>query len=312
MPAPNRNPTEGDSSRRCLITGSTGYVGSQIRARLEADGWHVTELRRNPGSSEGAIRFQLGDAIAPGKLTGHSALVHCAYDFRQISWEDIASVNVRGSELLLRAAVKAGVRQIVFISSISAYEGCRSLYGRAKLDIEHINQTLGGWNIRPGLVYGNAPGAMFGRLVLKAQKSKFIPLPGNGRQRQYLVHESDLCAAVCRCVEPARTACTSTVTVAHERPWTLRELLSEIASGLGNEVFFFPVPWRLAWAALRLGEILRIPLDFRSDSLMSLVHQNPIPTFNSFELLGVRCRPFEFRKHAMLPEQPIPSSPITS
>jgi hypothetical protein len=162
------------------------------------------------------------------------------------------------------------------------------------------------------LVYGNAPGAMFGRLVQKVKNSRLIPLPGGGRQRQYLVHESDLCTTVGRCVEPARTTGTSSVTVAHEQPWPLRELLSEIASGLGKEVFFFPVPWRLAWAGLRLGEILRIPLDFRSDSLMSLVHQNPIPTFNSFDLLGVRCRPFEFRKHAMLPEQPMPSRPITS
>lgn len=312
MPAPNRNPAKGDSSRRCLITGSTGYVGSQIRARLEADGWQVTELRRNPSSSESAIRFQLGDAIAPEKLTGHSALVHCAYDFRQVSWEDIASVNVRGSELLLQAAVKAGVRHIVFISSLSAYEGCRSHYGRAKLEIERITRTVGGWSIRPGLVYGHAPGAMFGRLVQKVENSRLIPLPGGGRQRQYLVHESDLCTTVGRCVEPGRTACTSTVSVAHEKPWTLRELLSEIASGLGNEVFFFPVPWRLAWAGLRLGEMLRIPLDFRSDSLMSLIHQNPIPTFNSFELLGVRCRPFEFSKHAKGLTQPMPSSPITS
>jgi nucleoside-diphosphate-sugar epimerase len=293
MPASTQRTATIEGTRRCLISGSTGYVGSRIKQALEADGWHITELGRNPGSSSNVTRFQLGEAIAPEQLTGHSALVHCAYDFRQISWDDIAAVNVRGSELLLRAASEAGVKQIVLISSISAYDGCRSLYGRAKLEIENVTASLGGWIIRPGLVYGNAPGAVFGRLVEKARKSRFIPLPGGGRQRQYLVHDADLCAAVCRCVQSEKAACTQPVTVAHEEVWTFRELLLEIGRSLGTEVRFVPVPWQLVWAGLRLGEKLHLPLQFRSDSLVSLVHQNPNPAFNSFETVGVKCRPFE-------------------
>lgn len=221
-------------------------------------------------------------------------------------------MNVRGSELLLQAASKAGVRRFVFISSISAYDGCRSLYGRAKLEIERLTRAIGGWSIRPGLVYGDAPGAMFGRVVQKVQSSKFIPLPGGGCQRQYLVHDADLCAAVCRCLEDDRPACADPVTVAHAEAWTFREMLSEIASGLGRRIFFIPVPWRFVWAGLRIGEKLRLPLEFRSDSLVSLVHQNPKPVFNSVETLGIKCRPFEFRRLALARPHALASRPMSS
>lgn len=309
MSSPVHDLSETGIKRRCLITGGSGYVGSRIKTQLEANGWHVTELSRNPASSAGAIRYQLGDVIAPETLTGFSALVHCAYDFRQISWKDISAVNVRGSEVLLKTASKAGVRKLVFISSISAYDGCRSLYGKAKLEIERVTRAVGGWSIRPGLVYGDAPGAMFGRLVEKANRSKFIPLPGGGHQKQYLVHDTDLYIAVSRCLQSDMAACVEPVTVAHGKAWTFRELLSEIATRLGKRVNFIPVPWRFLWAGLRLGEKLRLPLEFRSDSLVSLVHQNPKPVFNSFETLGVNCRPFEFRKQTVATLQPMTSRP---
>lgn len=295
MTVSNDNRTATGIPRRCLLTGGTGYVGSRIRQQLQSQGWQVTELSRKPATAAGAIRHHLGDAIAPEKLSGHVALVHCAYDFRPVSWKEISAINVRGSELLLRAARQAGVRQLVFISSISAYEGCRSLYGQAKLEIERVTQSLGGWSLRPGLIFGAAAGGMFGRLVEQVRQSKFIALPGRGRQRQYLVHETDLCSAVSRCVRPDLEPWQEPVTLAQERAWTLRELLLEIARGLERRIVFVPVPWQLVWAGLRLGEKLRLPLKFRSDSLVSLVHQNPKPGFNSLEALGVNCRPFEFR-----------------
>ena len=37
---------------------------------------------------------------------------------------------------LLDAARAAGVGRVLFVSSISAYDGCRSAYGRGKLRVE--------------------------------------------------------------------------------------------------------------------------------------------------------------------------------
>jgi nucleoside-diphosphate-sugar epimerase len=290
-------PIDGESSQpaaagRCLLTGATGYVGGRIKAALLAAGWQVTELGRSAAHGNG-IRFRLGENIASESLRGHSALVHCAYDFNPLGWAAIHDVNVRGSELLLRAASDAAVEHMVLISTISAFEGCPSLYGKAKLETEAIAQSLGAWVIRPGLVYGSSGGGMFGKLVEAVKRAPVIPLPGRGEQFQYLVHEADLARAVLSSIQSVARAAAKPVTVAHGQRWSFRSLLLEIARALGRRVVLVPVPWRMMWLGLKTLETVGRPLGFKSDSLVSLVNQDPKPELNSEAALGVRCRPFD-------------------
>jgi nucleoside-diphosphate-sugar epimerase len=277
---------------RCLVTGASGYVGGRVKQYLIGHGWSVTELTRRPNPDATCIRFELGDAIDPDVLSGHDALVHCAYDFRAVEWSDIRAKNVEGSIRLMDTARRAGIARIVFISTISAFDGCRSLYGKAKLEIERAARDRNAWSIRPGLVFGEKPGAMFGQLVANVRRSSVLPVPGGGRQPQFLVHETDLAAAILQCLQPAQTFSAAPVTVAHERMWLFGDIIREIAHILNRKVTLVPVPGGLMWAGLRTAEILKIPLGLRSDSLVSLMHQNPAPKLNAREVLGVACRPF--------------------
>jgi nucleoside-diphosphate-sugar epimerase len=277
---------------RCLLTGATGYVGGRIKAALLAAGWQVTELGRGAADNDG-IRFRLGEDIASESLRGHSALVHCAYDFNALGWAAIHDVNVRGTELLFRAARYAGVEHMVLISTISAFEGCPSLYGKAKLATEGIAQSFGAWVIRPGLVYGGAGGGMFAKLVEAVKRVPVIPVPGRGEQFQYLVHEADLARAVLSCIQSPGPVAAGPVTVAHGQSWSFRSLLHEISHALGRRVVLVPIPWRMMWLGLKTLETVGMALGFKSDSLVSLVNQNPRPDLNSEAVLGVSCRPFD-------------------
>ena len=149
----------------CVLTGARGFVGSRLKGYLERAGWRVIAWTRQPEPGSDAVAFRLGQEVKPGLLKGADALVHCAYDFGPRRWEDIAAINVSGSQKLLDAACQAGVRSVVLISTLSAFSGCRSLYGKAKLEIESVAQAIGAHVIRPGLVYSDNPGGMFGRLV---------------------------------------------------------------------------------------------------------------------------------------------------
>src|SRR5262249_44894364 len=148
----------------CLVSGAGGYLGSRAKAALQQRGWQVIDLTRKPQPGSPAIAFRLGEEVSSEDLKGARALIHCAYGFKLVSWERIHAVNVSGSEKLLRAAREAKV-ELVYISSISAFEGCRSLYGKAKLETEKIAHSLGAIVVRPGLIWGEPPGAMFGSLV---------------------------------------------------------------------------------------------------------------------------------------------------
>jgi len=157
---------------RCLVTGAGGYLGGCVKRALEQRGWRVTGLTRQPAPGVSDVQFQLGGEVSPADLAGAQALVHCAYDFKQVSWAGIHATNVAGSEKLLRAARQAKIGPVVYISSISAYEGCRSLYGKAKLAIEKVADALGAVVIRPGLIYGDRPAGMFGRLVRQVEQAR--------------------------------------------------------------------------------------------------------------------------------------------
>jgi nucleoside-diphosphate-sugar epimerase len=279
----------------CAITGSNGYVGGCVKNYFTALGWNVLELTRQPKPGARGITFQLGAEVAPQILAGVDVLVHCAYDFKPLRWDEIRAANVEGSRKLFQAARAAGVEKIVCISSISAYDGCRSLYGQAKLEIEKIALEHGALAIRPGLVYGSGPGGMFGKLAAQVKKSAVIPLIGDGSQIQFLVHQEDLCAFIARYAGGEVKLSPQILTAANEQPWPFKQLLLEISRGLGKNPKFIPLPWRLVWAGLKSAELCGVRLNFRSDSLVSLMYQNPQPDFSASAGVGLVCRPFQFK-----------------
>jgi nucleoside-diphosphate-sugar epimerase len=281
-------------AKSCVLTGAHGFVGSRLKGHLERGGWRVTAWTRQPEPGTGAVAFRLGQEVDPDLLKGAQALVHCAYDFGPRRWAEIAAINVGGSQKLLAAARASGVRQVVFISSLSAFAGCRSLYGRAKVEIEGFARSTGAFVIRPGLVYGDNPGGVFGRLVRQVRSARFIPIMWGGRQTQYLLHEEDLGKVVQGCLDGRVQAGVEPITIAHEQNWELKEILAQIARALGKRVTFLPVPWQLAWLGLKGLELAGARPNFRSDSLISMVYQNPRPSFALLKSLGFQCRPFQW------------------
>ncbi len=277
----------------CAITGSNGYVGGCVKNYFTAQGWEILELTRRPRPNSRSAPFQLGDDLSPQLLSGVTALVHCAYDFAPLRWNEIVAVNVEGSRKILEAAREATVPKIIFISSISAFDGCRSLYGKAKLEIEKIAVDCGALVLRPGLVYGDGPGGMFGKLATQIKNSTVIPMIGSGSQIQFLVHQDDLCAFIERSAREATDIFPRILTAAHERPWPFKALLLEIAKVLGKKPKFIPLPWRLVWLGLKSAEAAGLRLNFRSDSLVSLMYQNPAPDFSANTGAGLVCRAFE-------------------
>jgi len=280
----------------CAITGSNGYVGGCLKNYFAARGWEIRELTRQPKPGTRGVAFQLGAEMSPTSLTGVDALVHCAYDFKPLRRDEIRAVNVDGAQKLFQAARAAGVEKSICISSISTYDGCRSLYGKAKLEIEKIALDSNAQVIRPGLVYGSGPGGMFGNLTAQVRKSSVIPMIGDGSQLQFLVHNEDLSGFIERCASGEVKISPRILTAANERPWALKQLLLEIARALGKKPKFIPLPWRFVWAGLKSAELCGVRLNFRSDNLVSLMHQNPKPDFSANKEAGLVCRPFQVER----------------
>ncbi len=285
----------------CVVTGANGFVGAALQACLQRHGWRVRAWTRQPRPGTDCVAFRLGQTIEPCSFKGVRALVHCAYDFDARTWSEIRAVNITGSERLLQAARQAGVEFIVVISTLSAFEGCRALYGKAKLQIEAAGRTAGAYLIRPGLIYGHSPGGMFGRQARQVGSSRFVPKLVGGTQKQYLLHADDLGNLVLGCLEGRVPRDNVPIAIAHDNPWELTDILTEIGAATGRRVQFVPVPWQLAWLGLKTLELAGLRPKFRSDSLLSMVYQAPNPSFGLVKSLGFHCRPFQVSPEMFAP-----------
>jgi nucleoside-diphosphate-sugar epimerase len=283
--------------KRIGITGAQGFVGSMLARRFVEAGWVVTRFSHSASAAGGdAVPFRLGDEIQPEVFRSRNitALVHCAYDFKPVTRAQIQRVNVDGSRKVLASAAAAGVERIAVMSTISAFEGCRSDYGRAKLEIEAAARAAGALVVRAGLVWADGPpagGGMFGSLA-RSVKGGFVPLIGGGRYPQYLIHVQDLWELLRRFCDGELPNPAKPLVAAASKPWPMRELLAELARRQGAHPRFVPVPWQPVWAGLRLAEIAHVPVPYRSDSVISLVYQDPHPDFASIRALGIVARDF--------------------
>ncbi|HTT48977.1 MAG TPA: NAD-dependent epimerase/dehydratase family protein [Pseudolabrys sp.] len=274
----------------CAITGANGFVGRALVRRFLADGWTVVALVRKPQFAPPgcmARAFVLGELPPPDLLAGVDLLVHAAYDFSARSWADICRINAVGSDLLFDAATRAGVKRQIFISSVAAFEGCRSLYGLGKLAAEDAALIRGGAVIRPGVVYSEDNGGLAARVEATAKRFPLVPMVGDGRYPLYTCHVDDLCALIAHLAR-AQDLPRAIITAANPTPITLRRLVESVTP----PPRLVPIPWRLFAAGLRLAEALGLRPAFRADSVVSLVHGNANPDFSALRECPVTFRPY--------------------
>jgi nucleoside-diphosphate-sugar epimerase len=256
-----------------------------------AEGWRTVSLIRQPSPNDtSALPYDLAHTPSPALLDGVDTLVHCAWDLSITRRTEIWQVNVLGTAALLRLASQQGVRRVIFISSMSAYDATTQLYGRAKLECENIAVSLGHGVVRLGLVYGPGWGGMAGSLR-KMTKLPITPLLA-GESHQYTVHEDDAAAAIERLASTPELPLVP-LGVAYPEPVKFRDFVRTVGKVDGRVPHLVAVPWQVAYALLRTGEVAGIHLPFRADSLLGLVRPAPeVPNQSVARDLGLFFRPF--------------------
>ena len=113
---------------KLFLTGATGFVGSHVARLAVADGHDVQCLVRatsNLKQLPAGVTTVTGDLRAPelfaAALQGCDAVLHVAADYRL--WvpdpAEMYAANVEGTRKLLRLAREAGVRRVVYTSSVA-------------------------------------------------------------------------------------------------------------------------------------------------------------------------------------------------
>ncbi|MCB9595830.1 MAG: NAD(P)-dependent oxidoreductase [Sandaracinaceae bacterium] len=165
---------------KALITGASGFIGSNLRRALLDAGVDVVAIRRgaSPEADEGrSVVARYDDVAALTKLVAEEKpdwVFHVAGATKGVTYQDFQRANVMPTRNLLAALLEGhpDVKRFVMVSSLAAYgpsTKTRPLresdtpkplehYGRSKLEAEHVVRAMGGslpWTIiRPSGVYG--------------------------------------------------------------------------------------------------------------------------------------------------------------
>lgn len=272
-----------------VVTGANGFVGQAVVHELAAQGFDVRAVVRTINSaslpSASNIKYtSLGDIDSrtdwSDALLGVDCVIHCAartYVMHETAVDALVAyraVNVQGTRRLVGQAAAAGVRRLVFLSSLKVNgETTDGLprpfgspfvvglshgasvhndtipedpYGISKWEAE---QAL--WEIsakaglevvvvRPPLVYGPGVKGNLARL-LKLVRSG-VPLPlGAVQNKRSLVGLDNLIDLLIRCVDhPAASG--QTFLVSDGEDLSTPELIRNMAAAIGRPARLIPVP----------------------------------------------------------------------
>jgi nucleoside-diphosphate-sugar epimerase len=271
----------GGKCESVLVTGASGFIGSRLCGVAGEMGLQVTPVSRQTVGSIGRDT-DWTSVLRKGSTVVHlAARAHIRTDDGEGGESLFRAVNVEGTGRLASEAARAGIKRLVFVSSIGvlgantngrcAFTAGDSpapveAYGRSKLEAEHVLREVEARTglevtiIRPPLVYGpNAPGN-FGRLLELVRRGMPLPL-GALQNRRSLVALDNLVDLISVCVtHPA--AAGGTFLVADGAAVSTPELIRGIAGAMGRRARLVPVPvgvLRLAGRALgKSAEVERL------------------------------------------------------
>lgn len=133
---------------RVLVTGGSGMLGRQVVRELRSAGQTVRVLSHRAagdGDVTAGIEWARGELASSVGLreavAGVDAIVHAATRFPMRSQRKLPSVDVDGTQALLRAASEAGVAHLLYVSIVGIEHVPRFTYYRRKLQAEEMVRT---------------------------------------------------------------------------------------------------------------------------------------------------------------------------
>jgi dihydroflavonol-4-reductase len=272
---------------RALVTGAAGFIGRHVvRALVDAGAEVIAFDRAFAGdgrdrvveSLAGVVDFIAGDVLDADSLrkavSGCDAVFHLAavYSYGRADAAAMEAINVRGTQIVLEAALRGGPRRIVHTSSCAT---CGPVPGRAanesdapparELVIRYKRTKLEGERIALAAATGGAevvvvnPTVPVGAGDLRPTPTgKMIADVAQGRARAYLARSAlnvvaveDVASGHVRAYERGRTG--ERYILGGEN-LSIRDVFAIVAGAAGRPIPRVGVPWSAAYLAARASD----------------------------------------------------------
>ena len=221
-----------------LITGGTGFVGSQIRDHL-ADR-ELSLLVRDPSSAAHVRTAKVvrGDVTDPASLatamSGVETVIHLVAIIEESGGRNFDVIIRQGTENIVQAARAAGVRRFIHMSALGAQNNPAYPYLHAKWGAEQAVRDSGmDWTIfRPSVIFGPGDG-FINVLANLVRKAPVIPVVGSGASNFHPVAVADVADAYKRALDDPATI-SQTYEIGGGEIYTYEQMLDLIAAHLNT------------------------------------------------------------------------------
>lgn len=277
-----------------VVTGGTGFIGSQLCAELNERGHDVTAFSRTPEDTElpDDVATARGDVTNVEDVTdaveGADAVVNLVAVSpltRPSGGEGVHdAVHRQGTENCVTAAEAADVDRFYQQSAIHADPNGPTAYLRAKGRAEEIvrESDVDHVIVRPTTVFGE--GDELGPFVKKVAPPYVTPLPGGGRLRFQLIWVGDIVPMLADAVE-GEEHLGETYEIGGPDVLTLAQITKMIYRADGRSANVVPIPMALAGIGMTLGQY--VPgFPFGPDQYRS-IQMDLVTTDNDLDAFGV-------------------------
>ncbi|MCQ2062758.1 MAG: SDR family NAD(P)-dependent oxidoreductase [Fibrobacter sp.] len=240
---------------RILITGGAGVVGKALCRELLTRGVCVRVLSLPGDTLAKSLPPQV--ELFEGDVSDYMSMrpafdgVDCVFHLAAVLLSNDVSlfekVNVGGTRNVVSACQDAGVRRILYVSSISVTYPVLTPYGKSKLAGESFVKDSGlDWTIvRPSLVIGDGGGAEFNMFARYVLRFPVCVLPGGGKCLKRPVRSVDLVKGIA-CAGLCDDACGKTYALAGPEVMTMAEMAARVAASAGVRRRIVSLPWSIA------------------------------------------------------------------
>ncbi len=193
---------------RILLTGVTGYVGAALTPRLRADGHELRGLSRHPDAVDPKLGVEAvaGDAVSGAGLDeamdGIEVAYYLIHSMEASSDGSFADREHQAAQNFARAAVRAGVRRIVYLGGPVPSSGRLSRHLRSRLAVEEelLTATRDSVAFRASIVIG-ARSRPFRFLVHLVERMPVLAFPAWKDNRSSPADERDVVELLARAAD---------------------------------------------------------------------------------------------------------------